>query len=262
MPDVNLVVPTNITSTPQYIKDKNGNSSDLSVSSGNIGVNTVSPAKKLAVHCGNTDGIQVCNSSGTARLQLFLDASDNGIVRAIDSSNNVNVSISAASGTNSYIDAGNVGIGNTSPADKLEVSGQAIRITNAIPTLRLKQTSGDPDENWELELVQGKLHFYASNSDFSSATPRMTLLHDGYVGIGMASPDQKLDVDGVAKAQSLRADGDSGGEASTNTVTGSTDTPTSDPGWTTSDTSPMSAPDGYIKCFVGTQAVVVPYWNT
>lgn len=46
------------------------------------------------------------------------------------------------------------------------------------------------------------------------------------------------------------------------TLTGITDTPTVNPGWGTSDTAPMNAPDGYIKDYVNNQAVVVPYWNT
>jgi len=60
----------------------------------------------------------------------------------------------------------------------------------------------------------------------------------------------------------VRMDGDGGGVASTNSITGATDTPTTDPGWTTSSSSDMNAPDGYIKAYVGTQAVVIPYWNT
>lgn len=61
----------------------------------------------------------------------------------------------------------------------------------------------------------------------------------------------------------LRVDGDSGsGTSGQNTFTGAMDTPTADPGWATSSTVNMTAPDGYIKIYVGTQAVVVPYWNT
>ena len=41
-----------------------------------------------------------------------------------------------------------------------------------------------------------------------------------------------------------------------------TDTPTTDPGWTTSSTVDMNAPDGYFHMSSGTQEVVVPYWNT
>lgn len=64
------------------------------------------------------------------------------------------------------------------------------------------------------------------------------------------------------RAEGFRADADTSGIASTTSITGVTDTPTTDPGWTSSSTVDMNAPDGYIKAYVGTQAVVIPYWNT
>jgi hypothetical protein len=71
-----------------------------------------------------------------------------------------------------------------------------------------------------------------------------------------------IDCDEEVQARQVRADGDVSGVASNNTLTGATDTPTTDPGWATSDTVAMNVPDGYIKMYVGTQAVVIPYWNT
>jgi hypothetical protein len=71
-----------------------------------------------------------------------------------------------------------------------------------------------------------------------------------------------LDVLAPVKCDSIHLDSDITGVASTNTITGATDTPTTDPGWSTSSSVDMNAPDGYIKAYVGTQAVVLPYWNT
>lgn len=64
--------------------------------------------------------------------------------------------------------------------------------------------------------------------------------------------------DGTFGAVTLLASGDAGGIASSNAITGVTDTPTSAYNWDGTGT----APDGYIKAYVGTQAVVIPYWNT
>jgi len=44
-----------------------------------------------------------------------------------------------------------------------------------------------------------------------------------------------------------------GGVANSNTITGTTDTPTA---------YDEANPDGFIKAYVGTQAVTIPYWNT
>ena len=83
------------------------------------------------------------------------------------------------------------------------------------------------------------------------------------VGVGTNAPDEKFDVAGLSRAQTFTADGDVGsGTASTVRLTGVTDTPTTNPGWASSNSAPMNVPDGYIKMYVGTQAVVVPYWNT
>ena len=73
-----------------------------------------------------------------------------------------------------------------------------------------------------------------------------------------------FDEKGVFEAPvGMRAgDDDGAGKASFNTLTGVTENPTTDPGWTTSSSVNMNAPDGYIKFYVGTQAVSVPYWNT
>ena len=56
----------------------------------------------------------------------------------------------------------------------------------------------------------------------------------------------------------VKVGGDTSGTSSFNTLTGVTDTPTSAYNWDGTGT----APNGYIKMYVGTQAVVVPYWNT
>lgn len=77
----------------------------------------------------------------------------------------------------------------------------------------------------------------------------------GVVAIGVSSND-------TVQAGTLRLTADNGGAKTTITVTGVTDTPTTDPGWTTSSTINMNAPNGYIKAYVGSQAVVIPYWNT
>lgn len=72
-----------------------------------------------------------------------------------------------------------------------------------------------------------------------------------------------LKTDDNFEANSVKIFADLGsGEASTTTLTNATDTPTTDPGWASSSTVNMNAPDGYIKIYVGTSAVVVPFWNT
>jgi len=71
-----------------------------------------------------------------------------------------------------------------------------------------------------------------------------------------------FDIQMAVQADSIHLDADIAGLASTNTITGVTDTPTTDPGWATSSSVDMNAPDGYIKGYNGTQAITIPFWNT
>lgn len=80
---------------------------------------------------------------------------------------------------------------------------------------------------------------------------------------GVLYIDNGASINPIGGGGVLLANGDTGaGVAAMNTFTGVTDTPTFNPGWSTSDTVPMTAPSGYIKGYVGTQAVTIPFWNT
>ncbi|MBZ0295002.1 MAG: hypothetical protein K8L99_20735 [Anaerolineae bacterium] len=66
-----------------------------------------------------------------------------------------------------------------------------------------------------------------------------------------------VDIAKVARTGGLRVDADPGGLASTLTLTHTTDTPTASLSW-----GGVGTPNGYIKAYIGTQAIVIPYWNT
>ena len=82
------------------------------------------------------------------------------------------------------------------------------------------------------------------------------LINPKLVGSGLVNVLSEL------RCDSIVMDSDVSGGAGTNTITGSTDTPTTDPGWTSSSTVDMNAPDAYIKAYNGTQAIAIPFWNT
>ena len=101
--------------------------------------------------------------------------------------------------------AGNVGIGTTSPGDKLEVSGGNIRITNNSPMLRFR----DSDiTNLEHRVLGGGNQGLEYSADVNNVTAgyhrwdianseKMRLIENGNLGINTTSPDGRLDVRGA-----------------------------------------------------------------
>ena len=91
---------------------------------------------------------------------------------------------------------GNVGIGTTSPADKLHVEG-SVTLSNSSPEITFQ--TGATHYNWQIaaqenvnaafEISVGSQDADASNDTWS---PKMVVLQSGNVGIGTTSPAKKL----------------------------------------------------------------------
>lgn len=170
---------------------------------------------------------------------------------------------SSATRTTSYVvlqpNGGNVGIGTTSPTlsrgaglhiigNSADEGGCTIRLSDA----------GSPSGNFEIRSTrsgtQNRLEIGEGSDDF------MTFLGDtnrGNVGIGTTSPSRKLHVAGT-----ILIDGDEGGIAGTIGLTDVFDATLSSgngtvklKGTTTRDSA------GFIKMYVGTTIVWVPYWT-
>jgi hypothetical protein len=73
--------------------------------------------------------------------------------------------------------SGNVGIGTSSPDDKLHVTDN-IRIEAAFPTLRFKETD-TTDQNYQIRLETGSLRFQTNNDAFVAASEAMRIDSSG-----------------------------------------------------------------------------------
>jgi len=211
----------------------------------NVGIGTSSPAAALHLY-QNRYSLYGPNSTWGAYLQV----GGNGRVTSYASvaATNGNLHIDAANGSfatyinyysqnNTFINAqaGNVGIGTTSPAEKLHVNG-SVR-GNQAGALRISTGSGYVDigpknTGWShfytdrprywfstgLTVETGNIGSYDENLSLQTAgTTRITALSsNGNVGIGTTSPAQKLHIIGTIRASGL-ASGASGAIVTTNT---------------------------------------------
>ena len=103
---------------------------------------------------------------------------------------------------------GNVGIGTASPLKKFHVSTTGVDgiITEAAePILVLKETDGNANENWWMNVATGNLELKTVNDALSSwSSALFTIKQDGNVGIGTTNPSAKLTVAGVANFDTER----------------------------------------------------------
>ncbi len=86
----------------------------------------------------------------------------------------------------------------------------ALRIEGDYPAIRIQEKDQAPNGNWELTAFNQDLYITKANNDYSSLDVIMTFLPNGNVGIGNASPDQKLKVNGniyVSSSSDICIDG-------------------------------------------------------
>jgi hypothetical protein len=197
---------------------KNSSTSMLYVgSNGNVGIGTTSPDATLEVSSLPT-------TSGDARYEMLITEDNTasagrggglaftrqgiiygGIKTLQNTSSDDNTSMyfqTRGSGTVSnrmIIDeSGNVGIGTTSPNDKLHVAGNLF-IEDSSPEITLE--TGATHYNWQIaaqENVDAGLEFSVGSQDADASndtfSPLMTIKNTGNVGIGTTNPENKLHV--------------------------------------------------------------------
>ena len=171
-------------------------------SSGNVGIGTNDPDTKL--HLSESVG-------STFTFERTGSSAGNGVIKSIGNTGTENSRITLGGGTNNAlifgtgssglermrIDAsGNVGIGTSSPANKLDVNG-ILQSSSVGNYLQLQQSSSDGYINMT---GSGGINFRLG----SGFDTRMTITSAGNVGIGTTSPSAKLEVLGNSEILSLR----------------------------------------------------------
>ena len=210
------------TNTSSVVADPDASARMTILNTGYVGIGTMSPVQPLSVHGnflvrttnadGNKNRMQciVGGSSDAANLYLYHGNSGDGTV---------SVRINAQG--DSYFNGGDVGIGTTSPDNKLHVEGSVndgVRIEidnqntgNASYAALLLRGQGNNFElrNWgdQVPSRTNTTEFHSSSGGDFVFTPAnseaMRIKSDGKVGIGTTLPSSKLTIVSEANVGSL-----------------------------------------------------------
>jgi hypothetical protein len=205
-------------------------------SGGNVGIGTASPEHELDIMKDGGADLRIRGISSTNTSRMLIGATSarewGVIARPHNTYGNslYDLEISyegAASGGNILLNptAGNVGIGTTSPSEKLEVNGTAQVNTLALPTGGLITYQGYNiiAEGSGMRYASGHntrpIKFYIG--DGVSGSEEMRIDTDGNVGIGTSTPSYKLDVAGTINAYDVLINGSTISASGLGAVTGS-----------------------------------------
>jgi hypothetical protein len=168
-------------------------------SSGNVGIGTNSPLQKLSVQNAGFVAIALNNTaSGSWKSELgFYNGASQKWAMGIDilssGNNNFYWYDNAAGQERMRIDSsGNVGIGNSSPAQKLDVNGNIkVGVNQWIGNASGASYIADDGVVGGAMINGGGFRIYTGGSN-----ERMRINAGGDVGIGTSNPGSKLDVNG------------------------------------------------------------------
>ena len=160
---------------------------------GNVGIGTTDPLRKLQI-AGSTA------SSTDGRLRFSGVGFDNAYYWDIGRQNLNTGDFEFRYGDASAVEtvkmliqlgSGNVGIGTTTPATKLEVVGGHLRVDNSSTQIQFAKSGSQKWSVGSLDGTTDKFHIFEEAGAGSSGY-RMTIDTSGNVGIGTAAPSEKI----------------------------------------------------------------------
>lgn len=217
---ISLFAQNNITNTlgtggSFFVKDATTTFLTLLQSNGNVGIGTTAPACKLDISSGDNYGMRIGPNTTFGRSLLLGGWNNTDFSEARIQGSNGNLHLDAKSGNDIYINnyhtgnvliaggGGYVGIGTTSPSQRLEVDGNILADAFKVDDNGYFQTqiiSGstndvvfgfDANDYMCYEREENFLFFNVGGAH------SMRITSSGNVGIGTTTPTSKLQVVGI-----------------------------------------------------------------
>lgn len=202
------------------------NGTSIYYNSGSVGIGTTNPTSSSLQIVGNQptynfivkiqnntmDGelLQGLNSYGNEVIGLRKDYLDNGLIAIGNASGTRTIQLFSSG--DSYLAGGNVGIGTSTPTQKLDVNGRTLasdlQTTSALPIsdqgayLQWNRTNGD-GATWLVNQKgggPGGIRFGEADAT-NNVTEKMRIDANGNVGIGTATPTSTLTVNGPIESK-------------------------------------------------------------
>ena len=187
---------------------------------GNVGIGTTSPAAKLHVD-GNVRfvdagfaGFEAHNTNGN--WESFIGTETGGGGNRYNSKSSQHTFYNNSTAVMRINSSGNVGIGTTSPAGKLEVSG------SSLTELKVTESGSSVTTMVQSSTSYGWIGTKTNHTMYIGANDgaKMTIQPNGNVGIGTTSPAYTLDVNGSMHSTNITIADAIYHEGDTNTVIG------------------------------------------
>ena len=189
-------------------------------SSGNVGIGTTSPSTMLDIsanatfNSSSTDGGFAQIFGNNSYLNLGADKGGGAVIKY---NSNGNLDITPRSGFNTIFTSGNVGIGTSSPGQKLTINGNIDLQSSIFLNTNSNLIQSTPDAGL-FEIKSGSSNGYTTNilmyGGYGSAldntilfktatSERMRITSGGNVGIGTTNPIRPLDVSADSGANAI-----------------------------------------------------------
>ncbi|MCZ4410315.1 hypothetical protein O3Q51_15980 [Cryomorphaceae bacterium 1068] len=190
------------------------NGADAFYTAGNVGIGTSTPLEKLTLESGEGENAAFGVYRGTKRVAFIGDGSGGGETGTIYLGNNEGITTHRflANGGANYINAGNLGIGTTSPSAPLDIeseNGNMLEVRNPTGGTSYQDFYSGTNGQLTVGLVGGgngeqvgqAIFWNRKNARLNFGTnnqARMTIRNNGNVGIGTETPNAKFHVIGDA----------------------------------------------------------------